>query len=167
MHLDIIFFRNWPSSITTTGMLLSMSGDCSIWCVIYLYVAVHSSCHWQAHPFLFDRPSPPACDLTLFEDVMLSTANALHMELNQVLEVVQDIIWGKDFKLFLKVPGFWMVCFLHHEIFRPIVFEPSLDTCRWLYCCGLSQLWLQESISSLLCRLVRWHLVGYHQLCVA
>jgi hypothetical protein len=55
---------------------------------------------------LFDRPRPPACDLTLFEDVMLSTANVLHMELNQVLEVVQDIISGKDFKLFLKVPGF-------------------------------------------------------------
>ncbi len=43
-------------------------------------------------------------DLTLSEDVMLSTASALRVELNKVLEVVQDVAQGKDFKLFLKVP---------------------------------------------------------------
>ncbi len=61
----------------------------------------------------------------------------------------------------------WMVCFCIMIFFKPTVFEPLLDTCRWLHCCGLSQLWLQGSISSLLCGLVRWQLVGYHQLCVA
>jgi hypothetical protein len=37
MFLDIFFFRNWPSSITTAGMLLSMSGtaQCDV-----LYISV-------------------------------------------------------------------------------------------------------------------------------
>ncbi len=53
---------------------------------------------------MFDRPGPPVHDLSLSEDVVLSTASALRVELNKVLEVVQDVARGKDFKLFLKVP---------------------------------------------------------------
>jgi hypothetical protein len=99
MFLDIIFFRNWPSSITTAGMLLSISGtaQCDV-----LYISVLQFIPHAIHKLI------PFCltvrDLTLSEDVVLSTASALRVELNKVLEVVQDVAQGKDFKLFLKVP---------------------------------------------------------------
>jgi hypothetical protein len=49
-------------------------------------------------------------DLSLSEDVVLSTASALRVELNKVLEVVQDVARGKDFKLFLKVVALlWII----------------------------------------------------------
>jgi hypothetical protein len=83
--------------------LVALLSNILFFTVIILFV-------WANLAALLNRPGPPVHDLTLSEDVVLSTASALRVELNKVLEVVQDVARGKDFKLFLKVVALlWII----------------------------------------------------------
>ncbi|KAH8953183.1 hypothetical protein BDL97_08G010500 [Sphagnum fallax] len=96
----VIWFLLEKSQYTLVALLSNIL----FFTVIILFV-------WANLAALLNRPGPPVHDLSLSEDVVLSTASALRVELNKVLEVVQDVARGKDFKLFLKVLS-W------HTLFR-------------------------------------------------
>ncbi|CAM6025519.1 unnamed protein product [Sphagnum balticum] len=95
----VIWFLLEKSQYTLVALLSNIL----FFTVIVLFV-------WANLAALLSRPGPPVHDLTLSEDVVLSTASALRVELNKVLEVVQDVARGKDFKLFLKVVALlWII----------------------------------------------------------
>ncbi|CAM6042664.1 unnamed protein product [Sphagnum compactum] len=115
--------------------LVPLVSNILIFAIVVLFV-------WANLASLLNRRGPPVPDLTLSEDAVLSTASVLRVELNKVLEVVQDVALGKDFKLFLKVvallwivstvfsrlnflTAIWIVIILAHTI--PFIYDTYED----------------------------------------
>lgn len=95
---------------TLIWFLLEKSGYTlvTLLCNILLFVIVILFL-WSNVASLLHRPGPPVPELTLPEDLVLSTANVVRIEVNKALSVARTVALGKDFKLFFIVIAFLYV----------------------------------------------------------
>jgi hypothetical protein len=111
---------------TLVWFLLEKSGYTfvTLLCNILMFVVVILFV-WSNVAALLHRAGPPVPELSLSEDFVLSTANALRIELNKALAIARDVSLGKDFKLFLLVIAFLYVVSTVTSWF-------NLLTCIWI-----------------------------------